>query len=352
MTTTLCGMRKIAPLKWAVLVLTALALAIGCSGEPQVEVEVPPEVVVAVTATPEQTTLSAGSGRKPQQVVQPTLTAIYPSVLIVVAYLESDSSQCCSYTRLSSLALSEGIRPEVVLGVDPHSSLVGNIPEGVDLREYRSVLVQGEPTLELLEEVREFVSSGGNAAFLIPECSPSTESPTNDHLQFSFGISCVITAPFRIRGRGDQFAPLWQDLVMDGDYDSRVDFSPGPSGEFKCVANVKTEGRTVCTALKGTIGAGRVLFIADTRGRSMFSDAVYQRGDHAEATSRLLSWLVEEPSARALPSDNLSDFPSPSNAASVVARFSTSDPLEWARESGSARGDTAGPRGRHANVPP
>ena len=325
MTTTLCDMRKNAPLKWAIPVLTALvlALAIGCSGEPQVVV-VENEVVVVVTATPERPTLSAGSGRKPQRDVQPTLTAIDPSVLIVVAYLETHSSQCCSYTRLSSSALSEEIRSEVVLGVDPHSNLVGKIPEGVDLRDYRAVLVQGEPTHELLEEVRAFVSSGGNAAFLLPECSPSTENPINDHLQLSFGISCVITAPFRIRGRGDQFAPLWQGLVMDGDYDSRVDFSPGPSGEFKCVANVKTEGRTVCTALQGTIGAGRVLFIADTRVLSIFSDAGYQRGDHAEAASRLLNWLVEEPSARVLPSGNSSDFPRSFNAASVVARFSTS----------------------------
>ena len=147
----------------------------------------------------------------------------------------------------------------------------------------------------------------------------------NDHLRLSFGMSCVITAPFRIRGRGDQFAPIWQGLVMDGDYDSRVDFNPGPSGEFKCVANVKTEGRTVCTALQGTIGAGRVLFIADTRALSMFSDAGYQRGNHAEAASRLLDWLVEEPSARALSFDNSSASPISFNSDSVMARFFTSD---------------------------
>ncbi len=237
-------------------------------------------------------------------------------------------------------------------GCRPTQQSRGQIPEGVDLREHRSVLVQGEPTHELLEEVRAFVSTGGNAAFLKPECSPSTESPTNDHLQFSFGISCVITAPFRIRGRGDQFAPLWQDLVMDGDYDSRVDFRPGPSEEFNCVANVKTEGKTVCTALKGTIGAGRVLFIADTRGLIIFSDAGYQRGDHAEAASRLLNWLVEEPSARALPSENSFDSPVASTRPPWWHASSQQTLFEGVHESGSARGDTAGPRGRHAHVPP
>ena len=71
MTTTLCGMRKIAPLKWAIPVLTALvlALAIGCSGEPQVVV-VENEVVCschcyARTAHPVRRIRTEASTRRP-----------------------------------------------------------------------------------------------------------------------------------------------------------------------------------------------------------------------------------------------------------------------------------------------
>ena len=98
---------------------------------------------------------------------------------------------------------------------------------------------------------------------------------------------------------------------------------PGQSGDFTCAATIDIPTGAVCTALQGTVGEGKVIFIVGTwiwEG-GWLEDRYFHFRDHKEAASRLLHWLVEEPSSR-LPTSGSFD------AGSVLARFSTTDPAE------------------------
>ena len=195
------------------------------------------------------------------------------------------------------------------------------------------MIVVGERlTFTLLKKVREFVFSGGNAALFIFQC----ETGLQKDLQLSFEISC---ADARLlvneRRRGEQMAPFLHGLVMDI-REISIDFVPGPSRRFECVAKLQGEDRTGCTALSGNVGNGKAIFMdrgtlySYASAPAWFEDKHFHDADHREAASKLLNWLVEEAGGSRLRTNSF-------DAVSALARFSTADPTE-----GEERADAVG----------
>lgn len=335
-------------LLWATPAFTVLlfAIAVGCQSEPQVividrtvevirEVEVVKEVVVervvVVTATPVPTPTASRSAptAQPAAMSIPTTVAKNRSILLVRNWNTDD------FTQLGSLGFSEGISVKIVAGKTRWSNQTGRPPKDISFNKHRSMMVVGEPNSILLDEVRTFVSSGGNAVLLINRCKAYDQDIEylQQELQFAFGVSCAESSvSYPIRGRGDRFLPFWDGLVLSSPEHTSVEFVPGPSGDFECIGKVQVEIGTLCTALHGVVGNGNVLFIANPHmtWASTFGDEYIHLRDNRKAASRLLNWLVEAPSTRTSPTDSF-------DAASVLARFSTSDRVE-----GEARADAVG----------
>ena len=340
------NIEKSAIIRWAIpsLAMLLFTLVIGCA-EPQVverivevekviEIEVPVEVVV--TATPvklDEDEVSKGEAQRP--VLTPTVAERNTSVL----HIGGDRH----FTQLSALAFSEGISITVGGYWSDRGYSRGDvfpIPS-----EYRGVLVTDiTPSHSELEGLRQFVASGGNAAIFISSC----ESDVLESLQFVFGVSCVIITRgkfewnyyLELRGRGEQYSPHWGGLILettDLNLRSKVAFVTGQSDEIACTSTATVASRSVCTSLSGTVGDGNVLFLLGSLNNSTrFEDGTLHSRDNMKAASRLLYWLVEEPSSRVLPSNNSPYFLFPLDelstdsfhADSVLARFSTVDPVE------------------------
>ena len=239
---------------------------------------------MVVTATPVTIAVATRPAAKP------TPSPVVPNRSVLLVQLNS-TDHYVNYTHFSALEFTEGISVDKVID-DGWTS--------ANFKRHRGVIVVGErPTFNLLKKVREFVFSGGNAALFFFQC----ETGLQKDLQLSFEISC---ADARLlvneRRRGEQMAPFLHGLVMDITEIS-IDFVPGPSRRFECVAKLQWEDRTGCTALSGNVGNGKAIFI--DRGTSYsyasaptwFEDEHFHDADHREAASKLLNWLVEEAGA-------------------------------------------------------
>ena len=370
MTMTLFDMRKYTTLKWAVPVLMALLLVVmsaACSGEPQVvekivevervvEVEVPvergnsevealrKEVESLKEALEESKTEDKGSGSSgPGATATPQRPKFTPTPVVEtksVLFVTSDSD---SWTQMSALAFANGIETEFL-----SDRLSDGDNFGFRLNQTNSLYVvmqtpDREVTYNQLKLIREFISAGGKAAIFVIKCNSSED------LRDTIGISCAEAniGSLRPNGQGtlrldgENFSPLWDGLYLMGECSGdsnrchvRVEFFAGNSGDFECVAAMGTEIGGICTALYGTIGEGEVMFMSDSVvpfwSAHWFYDGAIQLGDNREAGLRLLQWLVErdEPSARESQSGDSVTLPSGSfNAASILARFSTANPI-------------------------
>ena len=329
------GLLDVKMLLWVVpaLVIPLLAIAASCSGEPEVvvidrtvvvikEVEVVVEKEVVVTATPSPIEATPPPTRDAQATGTPTSTT--PARDKSVLFIRNWDTE--HFSQLGSLGFSEGISVKIVAGKTGWINETGRPSEDISFNDYRGILIVGEPSSILLDEVRTFVSTGGKAAFLINACKAydADIEYLQEELQFAFGVSCAeTTVPYPMRGRGEQFLPLWDGLVLNNPHDTRVEFTPGPSGDFKCVGKVQTEIGTLCAALYGTVGSGAVIFVANTEASrvSTIADKHIHLRDNRIAASRLLNWLVEETGGSRTPGSSF-------DAASVLARFSTHDPTK------------------------
>ena len=367
-------MKTLANLKWALLIPASLlsAMAFGCSSEPVVvekivEVEVVKEVVVEkempvegpdIEATVEARVAAALATAVPEaaEAVQdartsnptatppptntpppiPTSTPIPTAVLLV---RPSD----IGYTHMSAIAFSEGIPVDVVVGATSRS-IYRDFYEAdtidIDPSRYRGAFVTHTPGPGLLSNVHAFVYSGGNAVVLLNICLARD-------LQEIVGITCanMPNRDYTVKGLGERFAPFWNGLTIDGGpyFKFEVQLLPGQS-DFSCIQWTHPETGKFCTALYGKVGDGNIIFMVSrwaNKGvpgrphyryaKSILDDGLIFKYDHKEAALRLLRWLVQDPASGVLPANASFD------AASVLARFSTTDPME-----GEARADAAG----------
>ena len=325
---------KTKTLMWTALAFMGLlsSIAIGCSSDPVVVeriVEVPVEKVVVkevikeVVVTPAPTREGTSQTAVAQSTVAPTRSpaANNKSILLVADTIRF-------YTQVVAMGFSEGILVKNVRDIEASGTETHMIPNDIEIESFPGMIVLGwRPTYELIKQVRSYVESGGTAAIVLFRCN----SDSQEALQFTFGISCTAFDPsFHIRGRGEQFAPFFGGLFMELIFVT-IGLVPGSSNDSRCVAKVQSDFGTVCTALYGTAGHGRYIFmISGSKTASWMNDSYIHEKDNREAALRLLNWLVEEPSSRALP-------PTSFDAASVLARFSTSDPVE-----GEQRADAVG----------
>ena len=374
--------------RWAIAVLGIMlfAVAIGCSGEPEV-VEVPVEKVVEVEVVREvevessevealrkeleelkaamQTSRAAGTTAPPQSSSTPASSAPGPTAAATPAatatpkppslYVAVDDKRFTDeFTQLQSLAFAEGI-----------SIKVGNLAPQQFQRRGRHdalyIVAAGQNlTAETLSAVRSFVSTGGSAVIFLKNCDEPNYLDT-------LGVSCAnIEDMFpksrfrysaggspRITFEGESFAPFWDGLHIDnggsgcGTRNSicarMSELRAGISNEIECVARLQwrhlENSMDVCTALYGAIGDGNILilsrgpFFDRTSNAKMiwFEDDLIKRRDNEEAAVRLLRWLfdADAPTSRTVPS---SEAPYSSfDAASILARFSTDDAVEGER---------------------
>ena len=326
----------------ALSLLTLTAMASGCSEPQVVEKIVEVEKVVVVTATPVPTPAAEQDTGD-----EPTLVDDW-SVLIV----DAESLGYSSYSNFAALGFSKGIPTGVVNPPRSGERYVHTIPKSLSIREHPGIIVVGKPEGDLLEQMHEYALSGGNLAILVNSCYGNVRPD----LERIFGISCGETN-FGMRGRGEQFAPFLRGLVinvqhLDDDFlrhaEYRTNFLSGPSGDFRCVAKAKTlineQMVELCTALYGTVGHGKVIVMAGgwivTSSGIMgatyvspewFNDEFIHGMDHERAALRLFNWLVDKPIQDASTNNSF-------DTASVLARFSASDPVEG-EERASAAGE-------------
>ena len=304
-----------------VMAAVLVALAIGCASEPEVvyvdrEIirEVPVEVVVekevvkmvVVTATPAPTPAALRPTAQPAARPTPTPAAPNRSVLLFSEFVEG------AYTQISALGFAEGIEVkgthETTWTYPRHQGLIVVVEESITHDPY-----------DLLKSARPFVAAGGSAAIFIGSCTQGMQ----EGMQFAFAVSCANISDaggIRVRGMGEQFAPFLGRHFMD--LFVKTEIVPGPSGDSRCVAKARTEERTVCTAVQGTLGNGRFILMnagSLSWASTWFRDTYIQDKDHKEAASALLNWLVEDP-------DTGSKLDASFDTASVLARFSTHDP--------------------------
>ena len=285
----------------------------------EVPVEVVKEVEVVVekvvTPTPVPTPVTADTG-----------------VLFI------DNHDWAKYTNLPAIGFSEGIPVTVTDDQD------AAIPF-LNIAEYRAVLVTNTPNAQLLRALYDYVHSGGNAAVFMELCD-------SEALQAEFKVACANTPhTFFLQGRGEWYAPFWNGLtIASSDLDpryghrARVHFLAGQT-DFTCVRRTHPEIGSFCTAVYGKVGRGKAIFLTNSANYGctnpysspysscpshFLEDRSIHLKDNTEAAARLFHWLVEGPSSRALPAYDSFD------AASVLARFSTSDPIQ-----GEARADAA-----------
>ena len=327
--------------------LLLLATTIACSGEPQVrvvevekvvEVEVIREIVVTATpaatpvppsplpATPAPTTAPAS---QPAAATTPTPVPRSRSVLIVYSYPRD-------IMQTKALAFTEGIDVEIIdVETTPYNEAdpprdLKMIPGNVPLHNYRGMLVLGRPTYELLKQVRGFVQSGGKVA-IATSCGVRLQ----EDIQFLYGISCAdVNEWLLFRGPGSKVAPMFKGLVVE--VYIQAQFFPSPSGDATCVSRAEAKTGSICTSVQGRTGDGQFIFLNYGYyccGNTWFSDHDIDEKDHREAVSKMLNWLVEETSTSVLPFGDSSQtyFTDSFDASSVLARFSTSDPIEGER---------------------
>ena len=232
-----------------------------------------------------------------------------------------------SYTAAAALGFSEGIEVEL----RPLSN-DGTIPVG--LENHRGVvLVSAAPSYEALAQVRALVEEGQRAAIILRYC----DSEVQENMRSAFGVSCSQRGT-EVRGGGQQISPLFNGLLME--VSPGVEFSPGPLGNDECVAAAaaKDDSGSVCTAVFGTAGSGQYIFLniaTNGEGGPWIFNRAIEFVDNREAVLRLLNWVIEDPTARAQPTQE------PSGArtfdpASLLARFSTSDPAEGEERAAAA----------------
>ena len=275
----------------------------------EVEVVVEKEVTreVEVTRVVTATTTVGRETPNDKQVEGRTAPTSLPrskSILLVQEFYAN------TFSQLSTLGFSEGIQVKVVLGDDKWSNVTGKVPDDINLNisEFGGVIVDGQPTHELLEQIRRFARSGGNAVFMIKNCYSGKGEFTetlSEELQYSFEVSCARidsdwNTRYAIRGSGAQFSPLWHGLTVGAQTKEAysgsfgfVYFSAGPSSGFKCVAEVEHERGTFCTALQGKIGDGNVMFMVGDIHYQLIGDEYLYLRDHEKAALRLLDWLLD-----------------------------------------------------------
>ena len=364
MTMMLIELKKTATLKRAIPMLVAvlLALALACSGEPQVqivevekivEVEVIREVEVPVGDSSEVDALKkkiealeaaleeSRAASKKSDVSNGSAT---DNAVLIVSNVWWDRF---GYSRMQALGHTVGIRVDVTEPLEPDS-----LRE--TLKKYQSLIminydayVDAYSKQKAKEDavVRDFASSGGNVAYFVIECF-------GGGLRDTFGVTCGDAPGIGSKSgpyvrRGEEFAPFWRGLFLQGrdqDCDEwayrsthpkvcgiTIELFPGPEGDFRCVANAYIESGPVCTALYGKVGNGNVIFMTKDRSdaSAWVEDHIIALAENEAAGLRLLGWLIELPDSSVVHPGNSFD------AASILARFSITDALEGEARAGA-----------------
>ena len=303
------------------LMVVMFAISISCSSQPEVvviertvvvvkEVEVVKEVVreVVVTATPAPTFgLPSRTATPSVPTATPTPSAPNRSVLLYAPYRDT--------TQMAALGFAHGIEVKVL------SDTTWIHPRRQGLIVYVTATQKYE-VYDLLKAALKFVEAGGNAALFIDRC----DKHTLEDLQEWLGVSCAnMDDGQKLDGRGRHFTPFDGGYRMELFLD--VELLPGSSGDASCVTVLgmpEPSKRKVCTVVYGEVGAGRFLLLSSG---IWFSDSSILHKNHKDAAFDLLNWLVT-----ATRDSGALDLPeSPPDAATMLARFSTRDPVdgEW-----------------------